>query len=719
MKRSIVFILLTLIHISFFAQVKDDRIKVLERKLDSLTRVIPALAETVDYNINDVDLPTLLNTIAEKKKVNFSISTKLSNYRVSNNFVNVTIKDVLLHLCSEYSLTFDAIGNIISIRKFEKKVVIKKRVIPIEYDLNSNLFSIDLKNDSLSTALRRITEVTGKNMLYGIGSGSKKITAYIKNKPLEGAIDKIAYTNNLTVTKTKDGYYLFESLETAQVNSSTRNGKNQQQIQRPTRYRSSNFYFKVKDSIKQILEVDFDNTDVGSIIKDIGLQLNIDMYTDTALSGLSKVTFKAKEITYDQLLTRILEDNSTLTFKKENNIYYFSGSKKEAIKSYVTIPLMHRSIEIMTTPSTNRNNNNNFNSFSGSGNIGGFGNQGGIINGNNSFNSPNSFNNRNTVSQGFNQNRRQVNQRSQAPFSDYNNKVEALLNIVPKGLLTDLDIKVDTELNSFIVAGDTQKIDKFRKFIKKIDKPIPVILIEVMILEVNKTSTVDTGVEFGLGDAPVNSSGKLFPSSEFTLGANTLNKIIGGFNGFGSLNVGRVVPNFYAKIQAMETNGNIKIRSTPKLATLNGHEAVLSNGARSYYAVVRRDIIGTQNPQTTEIRNYVPIDADLSISIRPMVAGDKQITLSINVLQSSFNESDRIDDEAPPGINSREFTSIVRVKDQDIVILGGLEENLKNDSGSGVPFLARIPVIKWLFSKKTRIDSKKKLSVLIKPTIIK
>jgi len=57
--------------------------------------------------------------------------------------------------------------------------------------------------------------------------------------------------------------------------------------------------------------------------------------------------------------------------------------------------------------------------------------------------------------------------------------------------------------------------------------------------------------------------------------------------------------------------------------------------------------------------------------------------------------------------------------DNDVVILGGLEEKLKNDSGSGVPFLSRIPIIKWFFSKKTRTDSKTKLSVLIKPTIIK
>ncbi len=693
----------------FFGQQKDNRILLLASKLDSLGAKIPALYETIDFNVSDVELPVLLNTIAQKKKINISINSDLSIYRVTDNFSNVSVKDILLHLCSKHSLSINSVGNIISIRKYQEKEVKVKREIPVEYNKEKDLFSIDLKNDSLSVALRRITDVTGENMLFDVGSRDPKITAFIKNKPLEGAIDKIAFTNNLNVTKTKDGYFLFQTIDNPQGN-----GTDGSQNRNSRVYRDSGLSFKILDSINKIIEVDFDNIDVGEIIKEVGYQLNIDMYTDTALTGISKKSFKAKEINYDNLLTKILE-GTKLRFKKEDNIYYFSTKDKESIKNYVTIPLIHRSIEIMSTPTSNRNN---FDSFSGGnvggnfGTIGAFGNQGNSINGNSSFV-------RGTRSQSFNTNRRrQINSGNQGAFNNYNNQTEALLSLIPKSLIKDLEVNIDTELNSFIVAGESQAVERFRTFVKKIDKPVPLIFIEVMILEVSKTSTVNTGVELGLGDAPVSDSGKLFPSSEVTLGAKTLNRIIGGFNGFGSLNVGRVVPNFYAKIQAMESNGNIKIRSQPKLSTLNGHEAVLSNGEREYYAVVRRDIIGTQNPQTTEIRNYVPIDADLSISIKPMVAGDNQITLRINVLQSSFNEGSRIDAEAPPGLNSREFTSIIRVKNQDVVILGGLEENLKNDSGSGVPFLARIPIIKWFFSKKTRIDSKKKLSVIIKPTII-
>ena len=108
-----------------------------------------------------------------------------------------------------------------------------------------------------------------------------------------------------------------------------------------------------------------------------------------------------------------------------------------------------------------------------------------------------------------------------------------------------------------------------------------------------------------------------------------------------------------------------------------------------------QNIIGTQNPQTNEIKNYVPITAELALEIIPFVSADGQITLDIQVIQSSFS-GERVDQDAPPDINTREFSSIVRMKDQDIAVLGGIEQKIKDDSGSGVPILARIPIIKYL-----------------------
>ena len=103
--------------------------------------------------------------------------------------------------------------------------------------------------------------------------------------------------------------------------------------------------------------------------------------------------------------------------------------------------------------------------------------------------------------------------------------------------------------------------------------------------------------------------------------------------------------------------------------------------------------------------------------MKPYVTGNEDVTLDVFVQQSSFNNQ-RIAEDAPPGIESREFSSIVRMRNKDIAILGGLEQNNRNDAGTGVPLLARIPILKWFFSRKTYTDAQRKLTVLIQPTII-
>jgi type IV pilus assembly protein PilQ len=327
----------------------------------------------------------------------------------------------------------------------------------------------------------------------------------------------------------------------------------------------------------------------------------------------------------------------------------------------------------------------------------------------NNSNSPGILSRDNSLRQQNSQNRQNLNGQS--------TDAQAILSILPSEVINELDIKVDYELNSFIVNGPAAAINRFKKVIQDIDKPVPVVLIEVMIISVRKSSSVETGISWGISDEPVETKGEIFPSTDVTISASTVNKIIGGFDGFGSFNIGKVVPDFYATIKAMEQNGNVKIKSTPKLSTLNGHRASLSIGETTYYVVTSQNFFGSQIPSTSEIRNYQPIDAELAVSIKPLVSGNGQITLDINVIQSDFS-SDRIEDDAPPGITSREFSSIIRMRNQDLAILGGLEEKQKNDSGKGVPFLARVPVIKWLFSQRVRDDSNSKLTILIKPTVI-
>ena len=720
----------------------DNRIQNIKNNLEVLAVDNTGLTENLklDINVTNVSLSNFLLAVSKVHKVNINVDPSLQGIDIVNNFSDVTVADLLVFLCKEYNLDIQFSGNILSIKKYippPAKVV--EKVIQVAYDPATNYISLDLTNDGLEKVFRKIMDLSGENLLFANGMENLPLSLYLKNVPVETALEKLAQMNNLLLSKSRDGFYLFSKED--EQNSNAR-GNN--------RAFGNSLNYQVLDTVNRFLKVDFDNTPIADIIENISLDLDLDFYTATPLEQAGNVSFKANKIQYDELLERIFESRSNslptvaetdwntpqnnnrpsnrnnatrnsvgtgqsaaFTFKKENDIYFFGLGNQLSVRKVEVIQMMQRSIELLGDPTQNAAGSRSSGRTTG-GNVNYLG--GGVQNG---IQGNQNFGNQGFGNQGFNSqnnNSRSINTRSNT-FDNYDTNVEALVSILPDDIVADLDIKIDFELNSFLVSGPAANINRFKYFIKQIDKPVPVILIEVMIIEVRKSASVETGISWGIGSEPVTTQGGVFPETDLTLGANTVNKIIGGFDGFGSFNIGKVVPNFFATIKAMEANGNLKIRSTPKLSTLNGHRANLSIGETTYYVVTSQNFFGSQIPTTSEVRNFLPIDAQLAVSIKPLVSGNGQVTLDINVIQSDFN-SERIEEDAPPGLTSREFSSIIRMQDQDLAILGGLEEKVKNDSGSGVPFLARIPVIKWLFSRRVREDTKQKLTILIKPTVI-
>ena len=336
-----------------FGQIEDDRIQEIQKKLDRLSTSVPGLTKKIDFSLNNTELPVFIRAIAAEQELNISIAIDLNQIKVSQNFSNAIVQNVFLYLCKEYHLTLDVLGSIISFKRYKKPFI--TRDISAKYDRDKDLFSVDLLNDTLFVAFKKITNLTGKNLVFSPEIENQKISSYIKDKTFESALDKIAFANNLSVTKTTDNYYLFESASAA-----NQKGIADTRRQKPARYRNSNFYFKIQDTIKQLIEVDFENVSIASIIKDIGHDLNINMFTSSPLSGAGKATVKATLIPYDVLLTNILE-NTTFSYKKINDIYYFGDKEQFSLNSSVAIPLLHRSIEIMNSP-VQSNRNSSFNS---------------------------------------------------------------------------------------------------------------------------------------------------------------------------------------------------------------------------------------------------------------------------------------------------------------------------------------------------------------------
>lgn len=298
-----------------------------------------------------------------------------------------------------------------------------------------------------------------------------------------------------------------------------------------------------------------------------------------------------------------------------------------------------------------------------------------------------------------------------------NRSIESVEKSIPKALRDNLEIQEFIELNGIVVSGSEVNIKELRAFLKEIDKVVANINIEVIIVQYQKGFEIQTGIQAGLDSRSRTTSGVLFPTSEVELNSSSVNNLIDAFNGLGIVNLGKVTENFYLNLQALENNSFIKLESTPKLSTTNGHEATSTIGETSYYFEQQNELqnIGGNTNGVFQSGQWKPTEANLDIKIKPFVSKDEHVTLEITVEQSSFLA--RVGEGAPPGKATRKFESMVRVKNNEMIVLGGLDELERENSGTGTPFFSRIPIIKWFFSSRKKKKEKSKLHILIKPTV--
>lgn len=296
-----------------------------------------------------------------------------------------------------------------------------------------------------------------------------------------------------------------------------------------------------------------------------------------------------------------------------------------------------------------------------------------------------------------------------------NRSIDTIQNMIPMEWRKGVEIKEFREQNTILLSGSAPQIAEIEAYIKQLDRLVPMVLIEVTLIDVRKGKSVKTGISAGVSDS-VKTGGTVFPGLDYTFGSGAINSLLGRLGRNSSINIGRVTPNFYISLSALENNNNVEVRSVPKLSTLNGHTANLSIGSKRYYSTKTQNVIPSLTTQTVVTEQFTPVDANLEIKIKPLVSGDNQVTLNIKVDISDFIGDPPLN--APPPTSTSKFESIVRAKNEDMIILGGLERTESSESGSGVPILSRIPILKWLFSSRSKSNSKVVTIVFIKPTII-
>ena len=617
----------------------DERVRRVEERLRNLAITVPGLNQKVQINLSNVSAQEFLRALAQSNNLNINIDPNL-NFKVFNNFTNETALNVLVFLTKEYGLDINLIGSIMSVVKVQEPIQrIPVKEINASYNAQNNTLSVELNNDTLSKAAKKITMVSQKNVVVPSALLNKTVTAFLADAPFEDALNKIAFANDLKMVKTNDNVYVFEALaegEELYINSDKttavrRNPKplNMGGGTAPGNFRLSNRVVQGKP----LISVDAVNVPIIDLVKNAAQEINASYFLFSNING--NISSRVNDISFDNLLTSAFQ-GTEYTYKVENGIYLIGDRRVEGLRSHKLLKLQNRSID-------------------------------------------------------------------------------TIQNMIPTEWRRGVEIKEFREQNTILLSGSAPQIAEIEAYVKQLDKLVPMVLIEVTLIDVRKGKSVKTGITAGVSDS-VKRGGTVFPGLDYTFGANSINDLLGRLGRNNSVNIGRVTPNFYVRLSALETNSNVEVRSVPKLSTLNGHIANLSIGSKRYYSNKTQNVIPSLTTQTTITEQFVPVEANLEVKIKPIVSGDDQVTLNIKVDISDFIGDPP--ENAPPPTSTSKFESIIRAKNEDMIVLGGLERTETAESGSGVPFLSRIPILKWLFSSRTKSNSKVVTIVFIKPTII-
>lgn len=291
-------------------------------------------------------------------------------------------------------------------------------------------------------------------------------------------------------------------------------------------------------------------------------------------------------------------------------------------------------------------------------------------------------------------------------------------------------LSVDERTNLVIITDTADKIEQAKQIVQKLDVVTPQVIIQARIVEASTNFSREIGVQWGGGVGVQPTSllpGEIGPNTSSIdnavgVGPARGYSTLGGTYGYNSAmnfpiastTAGSIGFNFVriagtplvlnAKLSAMETEGEVKIISAPKIVTLDNKKATIRQGLS--YPYLKLDASGNT---TTEFK-----DIDLVLEVTPHVTPDNRISMKMNIKKNDLGDVIL----GQQSFTTREAQTELLVNDGDTIVIGGIITKTKRRSQSGLPGLSKIPIIGWLFKSKVKSDRKEELLIFITSRIV-
>jgi len=279
-----------------------------------------------------------------------------------------------------------------------------------------------------------------------------------------------------------------------------------------------------------------------------------------------------------------------------------------------------------------------------------------------------------------------------------------------------LEPVVNPEAGMVTVTGTARQLERVDRYIATLTRQLKTeVMIDVRILDVRLTNNKNNGIDWnriyginlGIQGSYTGGIGPHNPTQGGTFTASFLGDLTGLIN-------------------FLNTQGDVTVVSSPKVMTLNNQPAMISVGREIYYEELSTNYIGDAANSGVQDVTAKSIFVGILLDITPEVDERGMITLRVNPSISTVDEEDEQrlannngNPTLPPNVRRRQIASIIKVRDGEHAVLGGLITKGKGKTTEGVPVLGNIPILGYAFKREQTVDTTDELVIIITPHIIR
>jgi len=271
-------------------------------------------------------------------------------------------------------------------------------------------------------------------------------------------------------------------------------------------------------------------------------------------------------------------------------------------------------------------------------------------------------------------------------------------------------LSADERTNAIVAYGTHSDLKTLGELINLIDRPLPQVRIEAIITQVQLEDNESRGIDSFNLDYNLTSLGDVDAP-----GGNEINT--SGTTEAGS-SIAMSLKDFSLDLvlKTAESQSNVRVLSTPIIVVSHNQEATINVSQSRPIVTSSTSSLNNASNNTRSSVEYR--DIGIQLTVKPLIGSDGTVQMEVEQLIEDVLGEVEIDGNEQPIIGKREATSYLSVRDRDVIVLGGLQENRQKAGNGSLEGLGDLPLIGGLFSSKRREYTRTELIIFIQPTIL-